>query len=156
MTMRSYQIADEPTPSTLARFVVNPVLPLLAAMLGGVWIAWPWFALNAVAVGSPTRRAELAWLGLGLVAIAVLAVLLFAAVGSGTLPAGATSYALLAVVVVKLAIVYAVYLMQSRTIEIYEYYGGALNNGVWVLVAAFVLRGRVLGELPALAQVVLG
>lgn len=154
--MSSYQIVDEPTPSGLARFVVNPVFPLLAAMLGGIWIAWPWFAFNAIAVGSPTRRAELAWLGFGFIAIVGVSLAILMAAGAAMLPQGAGAYAGLVVVVLKLAIVYAVYVLQSRTIEIYQYYGGVLNNGVWVLVAAFVLGDRLLADLPVFYRLVLG
>lgn len=153
--MSTYQIADEPSPSKLSRFVVNPVFPLLAVMLGGVWLAWPWFALNALAVGSPTRRAELAWLALGLAAIIGLALALAVAIGAEAIPRSAVPYGVLVVVVAKLAVVYAVFNLQSRTIEIYEYYGGTLNNGVWVLAAGFFLRDRVLDALPGLAQLVL-
>ena len=33
--MSGYQIADEPAPSTFARFAVNPLYPMLASMLAG-------------------------------------------------------------------------------------------------------------------------
>jgi hypothetical protein len=151
-----YQIADEPTPKTLARFAVNPIFPFLAAMLGGVWLSWPWFAFNSFAVGSPTRKAELTWLAGGAVAVVALSVGLLAGIGSSALPVTAAPYAALLVTVVKLAVVYAVYLMQSRTIEIYQYYGGQLANGVWVLFLAFYVRGSLLEGMPVLAQLVLG
>lgn len=153
--MSAYQIADEPAPSSLARLVVNPVFPLLGVMLGGVWLAWPWFALNAIAVGSPTRRAELAWLGLGLVAIAALSLTIVTLFDAGVLPRAWLPYAILVVVVAKLAVVYVVYSLQSRTIEIYEHYGGVLRSGVWVVAAGFFFRGRVIDALPGLAQLVL-
>lgn len=153
---RGYQLADEPAPSTLARFAVNPLFPMLAAMFGGVWIAWPWFAFNGLAIGSPTRRAELVWLVAGLAALPILAVALFAAVGTGALPQSSGPYIGLAIVVVKLCVVYAVFLLQSRTIEIYEYYGGKLVNGIWVVVAAFYFGDQPLSVLPSLWQLVLG
>ena len=52
----SYRIGDEPRPGALARVAVDPMWPLLAVMLGGVWLSWPWFVLNGVVVGSPTRQ----------------------------------------------------------------------------------------------------
>jgi len=45
-TTDGYRIADEPRPGALSQLAVNPLWPLLAVMLGGTWIAWPWFALN--------------------------------------------------------------------------------------------------------------
>jgi hypothetical protein len=153
--MSSYQIADEPAPSTLARFAVNPLYPMLAAMLAGVWFAWPWFAFNSFAIGSPTRRAELAWLVVGLIVPPAIGSALILARGAELLPASAGPYIGLAVIVAKLVVVYAVFLLQSRTIEIYEYYGGKLVNGIWPLLAAFYVGDRLLQGLPVVLQLTL-
>jgi hypothetical protein len=150
-----YQIADEPAPTSLARFAVNPIFPLLASMIGGVWIAWPWFAFNSIAVGSPTLRSELAWLGTGLVVMFAAAAAIVLAVGAGILPVAAARYAFVCVAVMKLAFVYAVYVRQARTIEIYAYYGGVLRNGVLVLVLLFVIGNAFLDALPIIPRVVL-
>jgi hypothetical protein len=151
----AYRIADEPAPSALARFAVNPLYPFLTMMLGGTWIAWPWFALNSFAVGSPSRRRELLWLSAGAVAALVLSFGIFALVGSGTLPPKAARYAILTVVVAKLATSYAVFTLQSRTIEIYEYYGGKLQSGVLPLLLTFILGSRVIEQLPVVWRMVL-
>lgn len=153
--MSGYQIADEPTPSTLARYAVNPLYPMLAAMLAGVWLAWPWFAFNSFAIGSPTRRAEVAWLLVGLIVPAAVGTLLFLAVGADLLPRAAGPYIGLSVIVLKLVVVYAVFILQSRTIEIYEYYGGKLVSGIWPLIAAFYFGDRLLADLPVLLQLML-
>ena len=153
--MSGYQIADEPAPSTLARFAVNPLYPMLAAMLAGVWFAWPWFAFNSFAIGSPTRRAELAWLVAGLILPPAIGSALILARGAELLPASAGPYIGLAVIVAKLVVVYAVFLLQSRTIEIYEYYGGKLVNGIWPLLAAFYVGDRLLQGAPVLLQLAL-
>ena len=55
----TYQIADEPIETSLRAYVVRPSAPLMAIMLGGAWLSWPWFAFNAIAMGSPTRRKEI-------------------------------------------------------------------------------------------------
>jgi hypothetical protein len=141
--MSGYQIADEPAPSTLARYAVNPLFPMLAWMFAGVWFAWPWFAFNSFAIGSPTRRAELKWLVAGLIVPPAVGLALIAA-----LPRSADAYIELAVIVLKIVVLYAVYLLQSRTIEIYEYYGGKLVNGVWPVLAAVYLGDRLLADLP--------
>jgi hypothetical protein len=148
--MSEYQVADEPAPSTLARYAVNPLFPMFAFMFAGVWFAWPWFAFNSFAVGSPTRRAELAWLAAGLVVPPVVGSLLVA-----VLPAAADAYIDLLVVVLKLVVVYAVFLLQSRTIEIYEYYGGKLVNGIWPMLIALYLGHRVLADLPLFLRLML-
>jgi hypothetical protein len=153
--MRTYQIADEPAPSHLARYAVNPLYPMLAAMLAGAWLAWPWFAFNSFAIGSPTRRAELAWLVAGLIVPPVIGVALIMARGAELLPASAGPYGGLVVVVSKLMVVYAVFLLQSRTIEIYEYYGGKLVNGIWPLVVGFYFGDRLIAGLPVVLQMML-
>ena len=147
--MKGYQIADEPAPSTFAKYAVNPLFPMLAMMFAGVWFAWPWFAFNSFAVGSPTRRAELAWLVVGLLVPAGVGMALLTARQAGWLPQFSPAYVGVVVVVLKLVAVYAVFLLQSRTIEIYEYYGGKLVNGVWPLLAALYLGDRLLADLPA-------
>jgi hypothetical protein len=153
--MKGYQIADEPAPSTLARYAVNPLYPMLAAMLAGVWLAWPWFAFNSFAVGSPTRRAELVWLAGGLIVPPVVGAALLTTRMVELLPAWSPPYIGLLLVVLKLIVVYAVFLLQSRTIEIYEYYGGKLVNGIWPLLIGFYLGDRLLADLPFLLRLVL-
>ena len=153
--MAGYQRADEPAPTSLARFAVNPFFPMLASMLGGVWIAWPWFALNGIAVGSPTLRRELAWLAAGLAAMFAAAAAVVFAVGAEILPAAAIPYALVGVTLVKLAFVYAVYVYQARTIEIYTYYGGTLHNAVWVVVLVVLAGDSVVDTLRVRPRLVL-
>lgn len=154
--MSGYQIADEPAPGPLARFAVNPVFPFLSMMLGGLWIAWPWFVFNGYAIGSPTLRKEVTWLALGLAVVAAVTAVLLMLVRNGALTGVAVQYAALAIPVAKLSMIYAVFVLQSRTIEIYEYYGGVLQNGVIVIVLLLFLRpSRLLDELPVFVGLVL-
>src|SRR5262245_5445757 len=90
--MNAYQIADEPAPSTFAKYAVNPLFPMLAMMFAGVWFAWPWFAFNSFAIGSPTRRAELAWLVAGLFVPAGVGIGLLMARQAGWLPGFSPAY----------------------------------------------------------------
>lgn len=153
--MNGYTIADEPAPSTLARYAVNPLYPMLAFMFAGVWFAWPWFAFNSFAIGSPTKRAELAWLVAGLIVPISVFYALWYARAAGALPEASAPYVSLVVVVLKIVVVYAVFLLQSRTIEIYEYYGGKLVNGIWPLIAAIYFGDRLLEELPGVLLLML-
>jgi hypothetical protein len=153
--MNAYQIADEPAPSTLARYAVNPLYPMLAWMFAGVWFAWPWFAFNSFAIGSPTKRAELAWLVAGLIVPSAVGWALLFARAANALPEASAPYIGLVIVVLKIVVVYAVFLLQSRTIEIYEYYGGKLVNGVWPLLAALYFGDRLIEELPVPLQMML-
>ncbi len=145
-----YRLDDEPRPGALARLAVEPLWPLLGLMLGGAWLGLPWFVLNGMAVGSPTRAREAALAAIGLLGSLGLAFGLLYLWQGGILDKGSLQYAMLVLVVWKLAIGYALFVMQASTIELYQYYGGVLNRfGLpVVLLGAFFLRGLVLNLLP--------
>lgn len=142
----SYQIADEPIPTTLNQYAVRPSLPLFSVMVAGTWLAWPWFAFNAFALGSPTKKKELALVGLAFGGTALLAVLVVALVRAGILPPGIpTRLAVLGIVTFKLTMSYYIAVVQERTFHVYEYYGGSVRNATIVLTLAYYLRPLVLG-----------
>ncbi|MDP3844838.1 MAG: hypothetical protein Q8R10_00155 [Pseudomonas sp.] len=146
-----YRIEDESRPGNLAKFAVEPLWPMLGLMMGGAWLGLPWFALNGIAVGSPTRVREAVLAGVGLLGSLALAFVLLHLWQSGyVVSKEMLQYALLVLVVWKLTIGYMLFLLQSSTIELYQYYGGVLNRfGLPVaLLGAFALRGLVLGLLP--------
>jgi hypothetical protein len=153
--MAKYRIADEPAPTSLARLAVNPLFPFLTVMLGGAGLGYAWFALNSYAVGSPTRQRELFWLVGGLAATAVLLIATQSALDGGWIETDDLPYALLVLIVAKLAATYAVYVLQSRTIEIYEHYGGVLKNGLPLVIVAMLFGDRLLEPLPAFFRVLL-
>jgi hypothetical protein len=142
----SYQIADEPLETSLRNYVVRPSVPLLAIMFAGAWLAWPWFAFNAIAMGSPTRRKEIALCAAAFAGTAVLGMILIALFNAGILPEGIpVRLAVLGVVAFKLAMTYHISAVQSRTFHVYEYYGGPVRSPGRVLGAAYLLRGVVIG-----------
>ena len=144
----AYDISEEQQPGGYA---VSPLWPLLALMFAGGWMAWPWAVVNSFALNSPTRRQEIAW------AIA-------AAVGSMVLAAGIliwaneaqteedavvrARYAMIALSVFKLACGYRIYMLQSRTVELFEFYGGTLRNALPVVLVGFFFQNTVEGLLP--------
>lgn len=150
----TYELIDEPRPGGLARLAVKPFWPLLAVMLGGAWISWPWFVLNGFAVGSPTRRRELLWAIAGFAGSFALIVLLGLLAQAGLAGLG-LGYAAISIVVYKLYVTYMLYTLQARSFSLYEYFGGETRNGVFVLIAAAVLRQRLLENLPGLLQILL-
>jgi hypothetical protein len=142
----TYQIADEPVETSLRSYVVRPSMPLLAIMFAGAWLAWPWFAFNAIAMGSPTRRKEIALCAAAFAGTAVLGAIVIALFDAGILPEGAPlRLAVLGVVTFKHAISYHIAAVQSRTFHVYEYYGGQVRASGGVLTAAYWLRGLVVG-----------
>lgn len=144
----NYRIIDEPRPGTLARLTVHPMWPLLAFMFAGVWLAWPWFVVNSFALGSPTRNREIGWLMAGLTGSAVLSLILIYAAQQQILWGTRVDYALLAVTIWKLGISYAVFALQQRTFELYEYYGGTVRNGLIVIAIAFFIGRSWMQWLP--------
>ena len=144
----NYRICDEPTPGVLSKFSVNPLWPFLGVMLGGVWLSWPWFLFNAFALGSPTLRKEIAWFALGVgIAAGIVATILYLNSIDIIHSKSQAQYGLLVLTVWKLGATYQLYIMQSRTIELYEYFGGKLRNGLLVLVAAFYFREQILNAI---------
>jgi len=141
----SYQIADEPHESSLSQYVVRPDAPLLALMLCGAWLAWPWFAFNSLALGSPTKRREIGLCVVAVAGTAVLAAILIALWRAGVLRGPSLKLALLAISAWKLTFAYWVCTLQSRTFHVYEYYGGVVRSSSRVVGAGRVLRGLVLG-----------
>lgn len=153
-----YVIPDEPRPSGLSHLVVNPVWPLFAQMLGGSWLALPWFALNGLALGSPTRMKEWACLLASLLGSGFLMLLLVLASDRGWLGATGIRIAGLSIIALKISIAYALYLMQSRSFELWEYFGGMARNGIFVVAAGYFLENRLFALLVEnpLLRVVLG
>lgn len=141
--MPRYHLPDEPQPGRIAHLAVNPLWPLLGSMLGGPWLGWPWFVVNGLAVGSPTRGRERALVLLGLVGAGVLLFVVFGLTAAGLLEGMSLRFALLAVTLWKLAIAYLVYTMQARPFALYEHYGGRLRNGALVAFAGVFLDGPV-------------
>ena len=142
----SYQIADEPHETSLAKYVVRPGVPMMAAMVAGTWLAWPWFAFNAIAMGSPTRRKEIALCVAAVLGTGVLGALVIALARAGVIANGAPlRLALLGIVTFKLTITYYISMVQDRTFHVYEYYGGTVRAAGAILAAGYVLRSLVIG-----------
>lgn len=146
-----YRIADEPEPSTWRRYATAPIFPLLASMLAGQWLAWPWFILNGVAMGSPTRAKELRVIGVALVGSLLGAAAVVAIPDDNVL---GWRLALLALTTWKLACAYVLHNYQSRTWELFQHYEGneAMGrNGMIALTAgAFFLRPMLFKAIDSL------
>jgi hypothetical protein len=141
----SYRIPDEPTSSGLSTVAVQPFWPLLGVMFGGVWLSWPWFALNGFAVGSPTRGRELALAVGGFAGNAAISLGIIALAHAGLLKGSGLSYAVVVLTVWKLVVSYFLYVLQTRSFHLYEHFGGAVRNGLpAVVMAGWVGRNVVL------------
>lgn len=138
-----YRIVDEPRATGLASIAVNPMWPLFAHMFGGAPLAWAWFVLNGFALGSPTRRRELLLALGGIAGVLVLALAFGALVTGGYLQAGKIWWMLLVVTLWKLLISYWLYTIQSRTFELYAYFGGPVRSGFLGIVAVLLLKSAM-------------
>lgn len=144
MTTATYQILDEPQPSKLSHLAVRPLWPLLAVMFGGTWISWPWFVVNAFAVGSPTRIKELLWAVGGFVGTVLLLFgLLYIAEAELVAPV-IIQYLLVFLIVWKLTVSYWLYLLQARTFALYEHFGGIVRSGLMVVLVGFFLQVQLI------------
>lgn len=156
MAASVYRLPDEPLPSGLSRYAVDPLWPMLTLMLAGNGFGLAWFAFNGFALGSPTRGRELALLALNLAGAVALLWLLGALGQAGWLPRRYMEYALLSVITLKLATGYALYMMQQRCFELWEYYGGMARNGLPLLILATLFARRLFDlQWPALLRMVL-
>lgn len=142
----TYVLYDEPTPGPLEKMVVDPLWPFFAIMFAGPWLSWTWFILNAFAVGSPTRVRETIYAvaaALGCVGL-VLFLTWFAQYSS---TAHLMSYYAIFILVWKISFTYKLYMLQSRTFEIYTYFGGERKNGIFIIIIAIFLEGRLIAPL---------
>jgi hypothetical protein len=145
MTM-TYTIADEPIETSRRHLVVAPGAPLLAEMLCGSWLSLPWFAFNAIAMGSPTRRKEIALCVLTLAVTALLGATVLALREGGVIESRTVMrFALLGIVTWKLTMARAIYALQARTFHVYEYYGGPVRSASYVISTGWLLRDIVIG-----------
>ena len=112
--MRGYQIVDEPVPTRLGHLMTSPFWILLATMLGGTWLGWPWFVLNSLAIGSMHRRREIAAVVLGLVGSMALGAALFVAAERAYLDATSAPYTVTVLVVWKMLIAYLLLACKHR------------------------------------------
>ena len=142
----TYAIADEPIETSRRHLVVDPSAPLLAEMVCGSWLSLPWFAFNAIAMGSPTRRKEIALCVLTLAVAAASGYTVLALREIGVIESRTVlRFALLGIVTWKLAMTYAIHTLQARTFHVYEYYGGPVRSASYAISTGWLLRDVVIG-----------
>lgn len=144
---RLYRIPDEPLPSGLSRFVVDPMWPLLATMLGGSGIGMAWFAFNAAAMGSPNRRREALAIAAGFALVLVSLFALEFARQRGWLQGEDMAYGVLLPTALKLVVAYWLYTSQSACFELWEHYGGTPRNGLLPAAAAAMFGNSLVQSL---------
>ena len=142
----TYNIADEPIETSRRHLVVDPSAPLLAEMVCGSWLSLPWFAFNAIAMGSPTRRREIVLCVIAVAVTIVAGAAVLALREHGVIESRTVlRFAILGIVTWKLAMAYAIYTLQARTFHVYEYYGGPVRSASYVLSTGWLLRDVVIG-----------
>jgi hypothetical protein len=146
----TYVIVDEPRRSSLAHLAVRPYFPLLALMLGGAWIGWPWFAINAFALGSATRVKDTVLCTAAVIGSAAMVITLGTLHVLGVLGNGALPYSWLAITVWKLGVGYWLYESQQRTAALREHFGPTLRNGLGVVIVSALVRTALLTKVSGL------
>jgi hypothetical protein len=140
----SYRIVDEPVASPVEKWATNPLWPFFASIFGGVWLAWPWFVFNAFALGSSKRWGDVLLVLFGVLANVVLLFGMLVLAAQGVIDKSGFRYAELVPLGVRLFVLYALYMRQSTTFELYTHFGGVGKNGVFVVLVGYFLRTRVL------------
>ncbi len=138
--MAKYQIVDEPLPGPLAGLIVNPFWVMLGQMLGGAWLAWPWFLINSHALGSSTKKRETQLLALAVGGTVLLAFVVAATARENAHALALFSYALLGLRAFKLVMAYLLFIEQRKSFQIYEAFGGTVRNAAAVVAAGYMLR----------------
>lgn len=142
----SYAIADEPHDTPWKHLIVSPSGPLMAEIVVGSWLSVPWFAVNAIVLGSPTKKKEIALCVAQLIVTILLGSLLLWAddrdlIESRTL----LQLAMFAIVCWKVGVAYMLTKIQQRAYQVYELYGGAARTTTFVIAGGLVLRPYVQG-----------
>lgn len=136
----SYQIIDETRKSSFEKYSVNPVWPLLAVMLIGAWFGYLWFIINSIFLSSYYMKKEIAAIVAAILFSIGFILLLSHSYDQMLFPKIAIKYLLLLVVVIKLAAGYYLYLKQSHSFSLFEYFNDyEVRNGGLILLVGFVL-----------------
>jgi hypothetical protein len=153
-----YDLPDEPRPGLLKRAVVDPMWPLIAFMVAGPWLSWPWFVVNAHAVGSRTKWRETFLMAGGFVVSAVLLLTLIAVFDMPRFANNTTALRLsaLGVLVWKLGVTYWLFVLQAPSVSLFRYYRGATwTQAPVVLVGGFLVTQYLLDRVPVLLRVII-
>lgn len=137
--MSDYIIIDEPRPSALARFTVNPMWPLFAFMFGGAFFSWLWSILNSFALGSANKTKEIALVIVGISGFFCVILGAYFLVSIGVIEKINRDYFQLVLVLVELAVCYTLYVLQSPSFSIYEYFNGKVMSGIPGLILAYLV-----------------
>lgn len=154
--MSTYQIIDEPKGGRFSNLTTKPMWPLLAFMFGGPLCSWIWSAVNSVALNSPSRNKELAIVGAAFVTYFAMYLCLGVVLASGALVGVNAGYIKVAIVAVELIFCYKLFLMQTGSFDVYEYFNGKVANpAIGLIVSVFIGRkveAFVIGALLAVGS----
>lgn len=150
-----YRIIDEPAPSRLEQLIVNPIWPLFGSMFAGAWLAYPWFVLNAFALGGRRRWGDLAIAAAGITSSVLSLVVMAVLLRRGALDQSTLPYAQLVPLGVRLSCFYWLFLRQEPVFGLFTYFGGRPRQAMIVVVAAFFIRQKLLGGVSPVLQLLL-
>ncbi|MCP4693102.1 MAG: hypothetical protein GY859_33980 [Desulfobacterales bacterium] len=141
-----YTIIDEPKPGKWEHLATSPFWPLLGLMLGGGWLGFTWFVFNAIAMGCPERGKTIGLALCGLAGALAIGLGIGWFIHLEILDDGNIRYALLTITVWKLWIGYRLFILQSGTFHLFEYFGGSVKSGLLpLMIGMLVGRKFVLG-----------
>lgn len=109
----------------------------------GAGIGLFWFALNSFAIGSATKRREFAYVAVGLLGTPLIYLVMGVLWEHGVIGEALRPYLRLFVTAFQLLVVYQLHLIQQRSFQLFELFGGVVKNAVLIVVALAFLRPEV-------------
>lgn len=154
--MAEYRIVDEPAPGAWAPWVVDPLFPFLASLLGGFVCGWIWFLVNDHAIGNPRRRATQSTVFVGVIGSLLLVGLLLKADQAGIVTPDTAPYAGLVIVVWKILVTYRLHIAQQMPFELFSYFHVPQMNALPILLGVTIAGRAVLSSAGSLVTLILG
>lgn len=115
-----YRIMDEPAPSGLGRYAVNPFFPFLLLMLLGP-LGFVAFLANSVALNGPRKSREITLCLAGYIGIRLIGFQLDGMLDSGALPLDSAPYLATLLTALRLGVGYFIFVSQAETHELRNY-----------------------------------
>lgn len=126
---------------------------MFSVMFAGPWLAWPWFIVNAWALGSPKRGETLITAIAGV--LCSYAAFLFVVLGHDLtwVPADLVAYLWIVITALQLGICYTFYARQAQVHELFQHFGGTTRSGLLVVLLGAALK-PLIQTLPPLLPLV--
>jgi hypothetical protein len=148
-TLGRYPIVDDRRPGGLERYCVDPYWVMLALLLGGAWLGWPWFVLNAFALGATSKWREIGLVGASIALSFLLVGVLLYARSARWISSQVFQYLVVVVPALKLGLGFLAFRSQEVSHAAYRYFGGDDQQGGVFVLLVLAIAARIAVHGPA-------